>query len=205
MLVLLAHYKEVFSMANRPRNRTSKITLGIVIPRSKADLNKLGRTLNRVRNRKASFESVMASLNPAIAARYKATINELNEAEDIIISLILNFVVVNKKNLVKNKDQSIKMPYLEIQWRHDGRGAINYETNIKVILDRLNCLIDGKAFRNKPVVPRHDPQKDTMKLMLRRIFRVGHGSIRITVLPRTFEKEAGKQPYSFDCALPKRR
>ena len=192
-------------MANRPRNRTSKITLGIAVPRSKADLNKLGRTLNRVRNRKASFESVMSNLNPVIAARYMATINELNEAEDIIVSLILNYVVVNKKYLVKNKNHSIKMPCLEIQWRRDGRGAINYETNIKVILIRLNRLIDGKAFRDKPVVPRHVPQKDTMSMMFRRIFRIGHDSIRITILPRPFEKETGKQPYSFDCALPKRR
>ncbi len=192
-------------MADRPRNRTSKIKLGIVIPRSKADLNKLGRTLNRVRNRKALFESVMASLNPAIAARYKATINELNEAEDIIISLILVYAIDHKYDLIKDKSDTFKMPYLEIQWRRDGRGAINYETISHVLYNRLNRLIDGKAFSTKSTVPRHVPQKDTVARKFRRFFRIGHSAVRITVLPRPYEKELGKTAYSFDCALPKRR
>jgi len=69
----------------------------------------------------------------------------------------------------------------------------------------LHRLIDGKAFSTKSTVPMDIPQKDTVAKRFHRFFRIGHSAVRITVLPRPYEKELGKTAYSFDCALPKRR
>jgi Bacteriophage Mu Gam like protein len=187
-------------MVNRPKNR-ARSTLVIEMPNSPASLNELGRSLIRVQRRRASVESVIESMKQSIDKRYAAEINDLAETEDLIVSLILQYATAHKNELSTGRRRSIKLRYLEIQWRRNGRGMIEFESDPGAIQYRLKQLKYGCS---KSITPEHGEivRANQTRRTLRKRLGLTNGSARIITKPRPTEMAKGFTTQPIDRALP---
>lgn len=187
-------------MVTRSKNR-ARSNLVIEMPNSPASLNELGRILIRVQRRKASVESVIESMKQSIDKRYEAEINDLAETEDLIVSLILQYATTHKKELAPGRRRSIKLRYLEIQWRRNGRGLIEYEADPNVVQNRLDLLKNGCSYTSNSQISKAVKENPSRR-KFRKLIGLGNGSARIITKPRPSEAAKGFTTEPIDRALP---